>query len=229
VIAAMLGDADGNGGRWNQENGFKHGVERWGINQLDGRKTEAYDPTMVIPNPARRRLERRLQLARLREGMARRALAHLAEDSPQRDRFERDLEEAIGAQAEFEAQRPHTPTHAPIEDTELAGKLVHHEPHYKTALDTIRIACINAEADLAAEFARHLPRPAEAKKALANLFAAPGDVTLVGRTIRVSLHPAGTPAELEACREFFTTVNAWNLTLPDDARGRALRFDCQLS
>jgi hypothetical protein len=27
-------------GRWRQENGFKHGVERWGINQLDRRSTE---------------------------------------------------------------------------------------------------------------------------------------------------------------------------------------------
>jgi hypothetical protein len=38
-------------GRWRQENGFKHGVERWGINQLDRRKTVAYPPDTIVPNP----------------------------------------------------------------------------------------------------------------------------------------------------------------------------------
>ena len=38
-------------GRWRQENGFKHGVERWGINQLDRRKTVAYPPETIVPNP----------------------------------------------------------------------------------------------------------------------------------------------------------------------------------
>jgi hypothetical protein len=31
-------------GRWVQENGFKHANERWGINQLDGRRVESYPP-----------------------------------------------------------------------------------------------------------------------------------------------------------------------------------------
>ena len=42
-------------GRWIQENAFKHGNERWGINQLDGRKTGPYPPQTIIPNPALRR------------------------------------------------------------------------------------------------------------------------------------------------------------------------------
>lgn len=227
LITAMLGDVDGQGGRWTQENGFKHGVERWGINQLDGRKIEHYAPDTIIPNPARRRLDRRLKLARIRDGLARRTLAHLADDAPQRPRVQRDLDEAIEAQAELEAQRAHTPAYAPLDETELAGKLVRHSPHYKTALDTIRLACVNAEADLAAELACHLPRPAEAKKALATLFAAPGDVVLDRDAIRISLRPAGSAAELEAFRQFLTVVNGWHLSLPDDARGRTLRFTCQ--
>src|ERR1019366_3148627 len=64
-------------GRWRQENGFKHGVERWGINQLDRRKTVAYPPDTIVPNPARRRLDRALRGACIREGDARRLLAQL--------------------------------------------------------------------------------------------------------------------------------------------------------
>ena len=64
-------------GRWCQENGFKHGNERWGINQLDGRSVVAYDPETVIPNPARRRLDNAIKVIRVREGDARRKLAQL--------------------------------------------------------------------------------------------------------------------------------------------------------
>lgn len=57
--------------RWSrQENQFKHGVERWGINQLDGRQVEQYPPGASIPNPARRRLERTLRVLRASEGEA---------------------------------------------------------------------------------------------------------------------------------------------------------------
>lgn len=47
-------------GRWVQENGFKHGNERWGINQLDRRKVVPYPPDAVIPNAARRRADNAL-------------------------------------------------------------------------------------------------------------------------------------------------------------------------
>jgi hypothetical protein len=58
-------------GRWCQENAFKHGVERWGINQLDGRTVRPYPEGAVIPNPARRRLDNALRLARVEEGLVR--------------------------------------------------------------------------------------------------------------------------------------------------------------
>ena len=77
-------------------------------------------------------------------------------------------------QRQLLALRPSTPTKAALVDTELAGKLVKHASNYKTAIDTIRIACANA--DLAGELAPFLARPAEAKRALRNLLAAPGHV-----------------------------------------------------
>jgi hypothetical protein len=57
--------------RHKQENGFHHGVERWGINQLDGRKVDDYPPDAIIPNPARGRLDRALRLVRAEEWTAR--------------------------------------------------------------------------------------------------------------------------------------------------------------
>ncbi len=215
-------------GRWRQENGFKHGVERWGINQLDRRKTVAYPPDTIIPNPARRRLDRALRAACIREGDARRLLAQLANDDTRRDRIESDLREAITLQRQLLAERSTTPPHAPLKDTELAGKLVRHDGGTKAVLDTVRIACANVETDLANALAPLLPRAAEAKKTLANLFAAPGRVRVGLRTIAVDLAPAGTALERAAFGELFATLNREKLSLPGDERRRRLVFRSQI-
>jgi len=214
-------------GRWVQENGLKHGVERWGINQLDARTTEPYAPDTIIPNPARRRLDRALRIAKVREGDARRELAKLGADDAKRERWESEIAEAIAQQGELEALRPSTPTHAPLKDTELADKLVHHEIDYKLLVDTIRIAGANAEADLAGELAPHLRNPREAKRTLRNLLLAPGRVRVGSRTIAVDLQPAATASEIDALGALCDTVNGWKLTLPGDPKRRALRFRCQ--
>lgn len=211
-------------GRWNQENGFKYGVERWGINQLDGRKVVAYAPDTIIPNPARRRLDRALRIARASEGQARNELAHLKKNDPRREKTRASLEHALAQQKKLLKLRPSTPTHAPLEETELAQTLVHHTVEYKMTLDSIRIACANAESDLAAELSRHLPRAAEAKKTLANLFAAPGDIQVGKHTIGVCLSPAGNRPEQRAFSALLEVVNGWKLTLPGDQQSRPLRF-----
>jgi hypothetical protein len=214
-------------GRWNQENAFKHGVERWGINQLDGRAVEPYPKDAIIPNPARRRLDIALRAARAQEGEALRELARLADGDPKRERHKTRLVEARERQAELEQLRPSVPDRAPLCETELADKLVRHTDEYKIALDTVRIACANAEADLAGELAPRLAKPAEAKKVLANLFAAPGRVRVTDDGIVVTLMPAANGREQAALAELLTVVNGWHLTLPGDARNRRLRFQAQ--
>ncbi len=62
----------------------------------------------------------------------------------------------------------------------------------------IRVACANVESQLAALLAEHLRKPAEAERALAALFAAPGSVAAGPKAIVVTLQPAGTRNEREA-------------------------------
>jgi hypothetical protein len=216
-------------GRWLQENGFKHGNERWGINQLDRRKVEPYDPETIIPNPARRRLDRALRMAREREGEARRKLARLEPGDPKRAKAERDLKVSLSQQQELEAQRPHVPQRAPLKETELSGKLVYHPTEYKTLLDTIRIAAANVESELAALLAPHLRRPREAKRALANIFAAAGEIRVNQKSITVTLTPAGTSDEQRAFQHLLRAINSSHLSLPGDPECRPLRFRSQIS
>ena len=214
-------------GRWVQENGFHHQVGRWGINQLDGRTTEPYDPDAVIPNPARRRLDRNVRLARVTAGLARNELAALAEGDTRRGRWDAILARAIAREHELLALRPTTPTHAPLRETELADKLVRHPGAYKMALDSVRIACANAESDLAATLAEAMVLPGEAKKLLANVLSSPGHVVAGQATITVRLAPAANRSEREAIARLLARCNRQKLTLPGDAARRPLRFQSQ--
>ena len=226
LVGFLMGEptADAPSGRWQQENAFKHGAERWGINQLDGRKVKPYPPGTIIPNPARRRNERALKIARADEGRARCAFAKPDLTEERRARIGLELADAIQRRVALELARPLISKHAPIEQTELAGKLVYHPAQLKAVVDTMRVVCANIEAELADIIAPALTRPREAKKVVANVFAAPGRVDVTMSEIRVRLSPAANRSEHAAIQLLLANINARSLTLPGDARRRPLHF-----
>ena len=102
-------------GRWCQENGFKHGNERWGINHLEARKVVPVDPDEIMPNPARRRLDIARRAANVREGDARNKLVRFDEDSPRYAAALRAVADAMLAEARRTTQAAprHHPSPAP--------------------------------------------------------------------------------------------------------------------
>jgi hypothetical protein len=213
--------------RWGyQENQFKHEVERWGINQLDGRRVEPYPEDAIIPNPARRLLDFRLRLAYAEEGRLRRRIARVTDDRKRQD-YEHQLHRVLDHQRELLELRPSVPKHAPVSETSLAGVLVRHTPDYKYALDGLRVALANIESELAAKLAVALPRGTEAKKTLANLLMAPGVVRVNKYATRVILAPAASAQERKAFRALLRDVNRLRLTLPGDPERRIMRFEVQ--
>ncbi len=114
-----------------------------------------------------------------------------------------------------------------VEETSLAGKLVRHTAQLKIIGDVIRVVCANVESDLAALLASELERPREAKKVLANIFAAPGRTTVTEQAIHVRLAPAANPSERATIRSFFTAINQRELILPSDPKRLPLRFELQ--
>jgi transposase-like protein len=214
-------------GRWNQENAFKHAVERWGLNQLDGRTFEPFDADFVIPSPARRRLDASLAVLREAEGQLHRKLLRVTrfEDLAE---FEEELARNLERQRVLEAKRADLPTHCTVEEAGLHGELMHQQDEYKAVIDTIRTACINAEADLAAELAPAMARPREAKRLLRNLFSAPGDLRVTATSIEVVLDVAATKDEQSALEALCRAVNARKLTHPGDSAARPLRFRTQV-
>lgn len=215
--------------RWAlQENQFKYGVERLGINQLDSRRTDRVPDDDILPNPALRRLLNARSVAQKLEGEALRQLAHLPEGDKKRARWEQELLRSRQQQRELEEQRPALPKKIRVGDSELAGKLVRHRDHYKLLVDTLRILTANILAELASTLAPLLTRPTEAKKTLDNLLAAPAVIHATRNLIVVELAPAGTRRERSAFIELLRTLNARKLSLPGDPARRPLRFKVQL-
>jgi len=211
--------------RWGlQENQLKHGVERWGINHLDGRRAEEYPPDALVPNPARRRLERVLKLSHTAEGEAWRKFMRAAPDDPLRAKYEQDARAAMERQKDLMAQRATVPAIAKVSDTPLAGRLRRHEQGYKNVLDTLRIALANLESDLAVLLAKRMDRPREAKKLLATLFASPGTVHVSSRAVTVRLMPAASDGERVSLRAFLADLGRRRLSLPGDPLHRRLAW-----
>jgi len=215
--------------RWRQENGFKHGVARWGLNQLDGRTAQPFSPETIVTNPERTRLERDLKVLQAREGELRRLLARARCDSSAKRSLSEELENLLECQRDLKALRPSLPTKVPLAQTELNGKLMHHETDYKTLLDTLRIACANSEAELAALLAPWLKRPREAKRALQNLFKASGSIRVSRRSVSIELDPAGTCNEKHAFAQMLESLNNRQLSLPGDPMRRRIRFKVQVA
>ncbi len=215
-------------GRWSQENAFHHGVRRWGINQLDGRTFNAFDADEVISNPERRRLDATLVTLREAEGQLHRKLLRVT-------RFELlatlegELAKNLEQQRFVEEQRSGVPTHCSVEEAGLHGQLMRHDDEYKALVDTIRAACINAEAALAAELAPAMSRPREAKRLLRNFFSASGDLHVKRDSIEVVLDVAANDEERSALKSFCSAVNHLKLSHPGDSEARPLRFRTQIS
>jgi transposase len=212
--------------RINQQQSNHHTMERWNIDQPkpNGSNSRPRRSDSVIPNPARRRLENALRLARSAQGEARRKLARLELDDPERAQLQADLRTAAKQQEQLEALRPQAPTRELNGNAELARCLACPPGEYRAVIDTLRIALANTESDLAAELAPHLPQPHQAKRALANLLAAPGGVQLGKGAVTVSLAPTADTREREALAALLDHINAMKLTLPGDPNRHWVRF-----
>ena len=213
--------------RWRQENGLKHGVERWGINQLDGRVVEEVPSGTLVTNPRRVNLDHLLRDDRKRERQIRLQLQQLYPGHPQRPELKRSLAANRVAQREILKARSKTPKKVPVEQTELRGELKQHTREYKLLIDTLRCAAQYAEAELATGLATHMTRPDEAKRLLQNVFRATGDIRVTEKSITVTLDPAANESERPSLEAFFEALNRRRLCHPGDPYSRPVCFRLQ--
>jgi hypothetical protein len=211
--------------RWTQENAFKYGKERWGFDQLDSRQVVPYPKGTIIPNPYRANLERSRERAAQQEGKLRCRLARLPHgETPEKAALKKSLANVVETASLIKGALSRTARHIPVEKTHLDGRLVHHQREYKLLVDTLRVAGMNAEDQLARMLRPHLTTEAEAKRILQNLIKATGNIQVGESGINVVLDPSANRAELRAMAKLLAEVNHRNLVHPADPQCRHVQF-----
>jgi transposase-like protein len=195
--------------RWTQENFFKYMRAHYALDALDSYATVDEDPERLVPNPARREADRKLNEARsqlkaaqVTEGRA--AVRGRAVNAELRHAF-------VEAEAEIERLRLAAraiPAKLPL--GQVHPEMVRPDPECKRIMDAIRMATYNAESALSRLLGPHYARSDdEGRTLLREVFRSPADLEIVGEELHVRINTLSAPRRTRAiaalCEELTAT------------------------
>jgi hypothetical protein len=199
--------------RWRQENFFRYGRARYGLDALDSYETMPDDPARLVRNPARREADAalgsaRAELARAEGAEGRASLEGVAADREVLSAFEA----ARGEVARLEATARAIPAKVPIGEVRPDAQRI--DVERKRIHDAVRMATYNAESSLARLMAPHYARAEdEARSLLREIYKASGDIEVVGSELHVRVAPLSAKRRTRAlealCEELTATETAY--------------------
>ena len=184
--------------RWRQENFFRYGRQRFGLDALDSYETEPDDPNRLVKNPARRDADKKvreakesIEKAEAEEGRS--ATAGYSTGAEVADAF-------AGARAELKAREDNKaaiPVKLPLGQVRPEAARV--DVERKRIHDAVRMATYNAESGLARLIAPHYARAEdEARSLLREIYTSAGDLEVVGNELHVRITPLSAPRRTRA-------------------------------
>ena len=194
--------------RWRQENFFRYLRAHYGLDALDSYATVADDLERSVPNPAKRP-------ASARAGEARRRLAEIEDDLPERLPAELAAAhtEAVAHVESLNAAARGVPARVPL--GELHPDAVVHHGERKRIHDAVRMATYNAETALARLLAPHYPRADdEARSLLREAMRSPADLQIVGNELHVRINPLSAPRRSRAVAALCEDLNSNDSAYP---------------
>ena len=194
--------------RWSQENFLKYMREHYGLDRLIEYGTQPLPETLVVVNPAWRRLDQsvrreRARLFRLQVDFGARTLP-TQPSAEQVQNFERqggELREKIQAQEltlnDLKEKRRQTPAKLTIKDLPETERFAQLKTEKKHFIDTIKLIAYRAESALAGEIREALAREDDGRALLRRLFVTPANLRPdpVAQTLTVELHRLGSPLQ----------------------------------
>jgi hypothetical protein len=194
--------------RWSQENFLRYMREHYGLDRLIEHGTQPLPETMVVVNPAWRRLDQsvrreRARLYRLQAEFGARTLP-AQPTAEQIECFERHggrLRDQIQAQelklSELKAQRRQTPAKLTLKELPEVERFAQLKTEKKHFIDTIKLLAYRAESALAGEVREVLARHDDARALLRRLFITPANLRPdpVAQTLTVELYRLGSPLQ----------------------------------
>lgn len=215
-------------GRWRQENYFRYMMENFALDALVDHQVEADDPTRDVPNPARKRIQKKLNAARVELAELERTYGAAAADNVESKRptmrgfkishgsIGQALRAARKRVAQLKATMKKTPKRVAIGEVVGNEQVVRLSQERKLFTDAIKAAAYRAESALL-----HLVRPQfkraeeEGRAFLRNAVQLSADLVVDGDRVVVRFAPMSAPRFTSTLRALCDELNAMEPCFPE--------------
>ena len=212
--------------RWQQENFFRYATESYALDALWTYEIIAGDEHRLVPNPARKKLERQIAAAKAERKTLQAAVGGDFVDADE----VMDADTLIGRRApdivritaldrqlaQWSAERRALPTHVPVSTIRNAADIVELARAPKLLLDAVKICAYHAETMLVSHLAPYLNRAEdEARTVIAGAMNLAGDLEVRDGELHVTLEPSSAPRYTRAVAGLAAALNELAPTFPE--------------
>lgn len=212
--------------RWRQENFFKYMLEEYAIDALADHRSESENPERLVPNPARRKLDKQVtsvhvKLRKIKALYGEAVVSNKEKKRPTVRGFKiahgklgKQLREAQKMVEALRARRNQTPKRIKVK--ELTGQpLVRLSPERKRLSNYIKMVAYQAESDLLALLRPHFARAdQEGRTLITTALQSPADIELGKEELRVTLAPLSSAHRSKSIAVMCETLSQMKVCFP---------------
>jgi transposase len=212
--------------RWRQENFFKYLRQEYLIDALVDYQVEPDDPTRLVPNPARKALDKELRLARasftkLQERFGVMALDYVDRDMPQatfqktEKKLRSDMEKVTARVQKLDTRRASLPTHLPLVEARKGQEVVKLSTERKHLTNILKMVAFQIESDLVEMIRPHYKRTEDEGRTLAQtILQDAADLEPGESELRITLAPLSSPHRSRVVESLCEALNKTKTMFP---------------
>jgi transposase-like protein len=207
--------------RWCQENFFAYMMQHYDIDGLIEHGAESLPGTVLVVNPARRALEKKIASARsierkLQAEWARLGLANGADVQKKAEATEA-IQVHQAQLAQLREQRKTTPKKVPISSLPEVERPTQLLPLNKMLSDTVKMIAYRAETALVGLLKQHLTKEDEARALIRELFVSSADIAPddVAKTLTIRIHRMANPTHDKAIAALLEEITQQEFQHPE--------------
>jgi hypothetical protein len=212
--------------RWRQENFFKYIRQEYLIDALVDYQVEPDDPTRLVPNPARKALDKELRLARasftkLQERFGVMALDYVDRDMPQANfqktekKLRHDMEKVTAQIQKLETRRASLPSHLPLAKARKGQDTVKLSTERKHLTNILKMVAFQIESDLVEMIRPHYKRAEDEGRTLVQtILQDAADIEPAEGELRITLAPLSSPHRSRVVESLCAALNKTNTMFP---------------
>jgi hypothetical protein len=205
--------------RWRQENFFKYLRDEFALDALAEYGVEPADPQREVPNPKRQRLDEEIRKARqvlfkIPSELGLHALVNPEKKRPTMRGFKiahaeiaRRFREAADRLRALERKRAATPKRLPVGKI-VQGPVIQLAAERKILTNLFKMLAFQAESELVGQIRPHYRRAEDEGRTLVqSILAAPADIVLRPRGLRILVHPLSSAHRTRALAALCDNLN----------------------